>query len=168
MSNKMKFDQKMLTFKLRQAGDAQRNILNALPGVHWLVAALFAVMFGVSAFAMVKTKLVFGEMRTVSSAKPTASYKLNKTPLAPAEYKNVLDWYTRLHPDVQFELPKEGGLQVSVKDGGKHSDWLYALASLQARDADVIWEAESFCVGRCTGGSAVSVVRGYRQKMVQE
>ncbi|GBG14612.1 regulator [Novimethylophilus kurashikiensis] len=166
MSNK--FDQKKLAATFRQAGETQRNILGALPGVPWMVAVLFTLMLGVSGLAVSKARTVVADLHGVESAKQAVAYKLNKTPLTDAEYRNVLDWYQRLHPEVTFEVVKEGGLQVSIKDGAKHSDWLYALSALQSRDSDVLWEAQSFCVGRCQSASAVAIIKGYRQKMAQE
>lgn len=161
----MKFDQKQMELKLRQMADTQRNVFGALPGMHWLVSLLLVVALSVSGFTLFKLKMVISEGRTVSTVSPV-SYKLNRDALTANEYQATLEWFRRLHPDVKFDLPKEGGVRVYITDGAAHPDWVQALASLQSRDQDVVWEADELCVGRCGGSAAQAFVKGYRQKIV--
>lgn len=143
------------------------NMVKALPRVPWLAAVLLVAALVVAGLAMHKLKTVVSAARTVVASKPV-TYGLQRTPLALAEYEAILGWFQRLHPDVRFDVAKEGALTVFIKDGANHGDWLYALALLQSRDQDVVWESTSFCVGRCAGAVASAVLKGYRQKIQQD
>lgn len=155
------------TFSRRGDSASFRDIARALPGLPWLAAVSLAAALAVTGLAGHKLKTVVGEARTVTAAKPV-NYKLVREPLSANEYQAILSWFQRLHPDVTFQVVKEGGLLVATKDGAHHTEWLNALASLQSRDRDVVWEAPSFCVGRCTGAAAVAEVKGYRQKIQRD
>lgn len=154
-------------FGRRGDSASSRDLARALPGLPWLAAVLLAASLAVAGLAGHKLKAVVAEARTVTAAKPV-SYKLVREPLTANEYQAILSWFQRLHPDVMFQVSKAGSLLVGVKDGARHADWLYALASLQSRDQDVVWESTAFCVGRCTGAAALAEVNGYRQKIQRD
>ena len=138
--------------------------VKALPGIHWLAALVFATALGVSGAALVKLKHVMTDYRVVAGTQ-TVNYKLNQTPLTDKEYRSILSWFQRLHPEVMFDVPKEGGLKLYVNSGEGHADWLYALAAVQSRDKDIVWDALELCVGRCGGPAASAIIKGFRQKL---
>lgn len=157
-------------FNFKQMVERQMALVSVLPSVNWLIFAVLAAGLLVGGFATYKLNSVVSGARTVVSQKPV-TYKLEKTALSEAEYKAIIDWYARLHPSVEFSAVKtDGGAQmvVIIDSGLKHAHWIYALGSLQSRDQDVVWESSDFCVGRCPAGAARAVVKGYRQKIVQQ
>ncbi len=159
--------QTQMSRALRDLGECQTALAGALPAVPWLATLLLALALGLSGMALHKLKQVAANTRAVMVEKPLI-YELVKEPLTEAEQTATLAWFQRLHPEVRFEVSKDGGLQVSILDGAHHADWLYALSALQSRDHDVIWDPVEFCVGRCPSNTAaMAVVKSYRQKMTK-
>lgn len=148
---------------LRQTLHAQQAVWRAVPGLPWLVAVLFVAALVVSGLAIHKARAVVAVSKTVVTEQ-AVNYKLKKIPLTANEYKAILEWFQRLHPEVQFDVQKDG-LRVLVADGARHTDWIYALGALQSRDPDIVWNADDFCVGRCGSAVAYAVVKGYRQQI---
>lgn len=161
-------DKTSLTKRLRQYSTLQTQWLQALPGVPWLVAVIFCAALAVSGLALHKLKQVVAVSRAAAVVEKPVSYQLQKQPLTAAEYQATLAWFHRLHPEVRFEVAKDGSaLELAVVDGKHHADWLYALAALQSRDQDVLWEPLEFCVARCRDLAAVAKIKGFRQKLEQ-
>lgn len=151
---------------LRRVSGAHKQFFLALPGLPWLALALLLLSLALTGLALHKLKQVITETKSVIIEKPV-SYALQKAPLTANEYQSIMSWFQRLHPEVSFEPTREGaGLVVSIADGARHSDWLYALSALQSRDQDVLWETADFCIGRCPANNAAyAIAKGFRQKI---
>lgn len=162
----LKFDFESFKLKSRQLGDAQRATARVLPVLPWLVSAVFFAAVAAGGASLYQASKVVAHSRQVHDAQ-VPSYKVRREPLSPQDYQAQVDWLARLHPDVKFTLPKKGGLRIDIADGAHHSEWMYALAALQAQGSDIVWDVDTFCVGRCEGAVAQAVVTGYRQKLVE-
>lgn len=159
-------NKEQISLKARQMMDVQRTVLRVVPVLPWLAALVFtaALVAGVGTLYMVGK---VSSAAKVVHTQEAPNYRVKREPLAPAEYDELVSWLTKLHPEVQLSVQKKGGLQVSAAKGTQHAEWLYTLAALQSNGADVIWDVNEFCVGRCNGPVASALVTGYRQKLVQ-
>ena len=134
-----------------------------LAGVPWLTYLLFFMALLVSGLVLYKVQGVSANAHAFATSS-TREYVVKKNPLTADAYVQLQAGVQRLHPDVRV-VANPSGLAVSIDSIDKHAEWLFALAAVQSRGEDVIWDVDSLCVGRCTGGIAVATVKGYRQQL---
>jgi len=147
--------------------DLQREVMRAIPMMPWLAALVLMAALAAAA----GTLYMVGQVSSVAReahTQETPNYRIEREPLAKAEYAELMSWMRNLHPGVEIAQSKTDGLLITTNTGMQHAEWLYALSALQSNGADVIWEASEFCVGRCDGQVAMAAVTGYRQKLVKD
>lgn len=153
-----------MALKLRQASDKQREVSEALAHLPWIAAMAFIAALAAMLAVLYMMGQVSAAARTVQTATPV-TYRVVQDPLALTEYQDIVAELIPLHPDVRFEVGRAGTLSVALPSGEHHASWLFALSALQSRGADILWDVDEFCVGRCGGPAAYAIVRASRQQM---
>ena len=134
-----------------------------------ITASLLIVTAGVFVFLAAQgAQKLTAQMRSAAApAAATGSAKVDKRFFTARDYERVLPVMQRNHPEVRFEVSRGGTqLVMSVKNPARYDAWVYAVNSLQGFGRDVGWEAESLCLGQCSGGDAAqAVIKAFTQEL---
>ena len=118
--------------------------------------------------------LLAGQVREVTALAvearkppPEVRASVGKRYFAERDYERLMSTLRLNNPAVEFELARGGThVRVKLKDIARYDAWIFALYGLQGYGANVAWEAESICLGKCPDGlAAVAHVKAFTQDL---
>lgn len=133
-----------------------------LVAIGTLVASVF-LMWLVAAQVREVTALAVAASKPPSQVRAT----VGKRYFTERDYERLIGALRMNNPAVEFEVARGGAhVRVKLKDVARYDGWIFALYGLQGYGANVVWEAESICLGKCPDGlAAVAHVKAFTQDL---
>lgn len=93
---------------------------------------------------------------------------LQREPLNPQQVASIVAKVQRLAPRVTASIDDRNGtssIAISISQGENLDAFREALLLVLSSDEGTLWSAKELCFGKCTGGAALAVLSGHRQRI---
>lgn len=89
-------------------------------------------------------------------------FVVNQRPVGLVAYERYAQVLDRLSKDISVKGTKEG-INIVMSNAANYPEFMFILSSIQGLSNKVIWQADSICLGRCSGGAGSALVKGFEE-----
>jgi hypothetical protein len=119
-----------------------------------LLAPVLIVAALVSVFAAAQSARQLAASVAASSLDGKAKLlEVRRDPITPEQALRAARRLALLVPSVRVQVTGNS-VVISAQNKEQFAEWMYALSSVQATIANVVWEPQHLCLSTCEGGEA--------------